>query len=117
MYDSKVLGTILGNLDGIIIVIDVGTQLDSLDVSFDGSNDGKLECLFLGGSLRYNYGKVIGSDEGIKLRFTDGKVFGNILGNLDRITLGIDIGTKLGSLDGSFDSSNEGKLEGLLIGE
>ena len=31
-------------------------------------------------------GKVHGSDEGIKLGYTDGKVFGNIPGNVDIIT-------------------------------
>ena len=45
----------------------------SLDGSFNGSNDGKLECLLLGGSLGLNDGNVIGSNEGIKLIFTDGK--------------------------------------------
>ena len=39
-----------------------------------------------------------------------------IIGNLDRITLGIDVGTELGYLDGSFDSSNDGKLESLFLG-
>ena len=47
---------------------------------------------------------MIGSDEGIKLELSDGKVIGAILGNLDGITLGIDVGTDLGSLDGSFDN-------------
>ena len=60
----------------------------------------------LGGSLVYTYGKVIGSDEGIKMGSTDGKAFVTIIGNVDRITLGIDIGTELGFLDGSFDDSN-----------
>ena len=64
----------------------------------------------LGGSLVYTYGKVLGSDGGIKLRSTDGKVIGTILGNVYRITLGIDIGTELGFLDGSFDGYNECKI-------
>ena len=67
------------------------------------------------GSLGYNHGKVLGSDEGIKMGSTDGKAFGTILGNVDRITLGINIGTDLGFLDVSFDCSNEGKLEGLFL--
>ena len=69
------------------------------------------------GSMRYTDGKVIEYDEGIKMGSTDGKVFGTILGNVYRITLGIDIGTKLGILDVSFDDSNKGKLEGLLLGD
>ena len=113
---DKFFGTILLNVYGIILGLDVGTQLDSLDGYFDGSNDGKLECLFLGGSLGYTDGKVLGSDEVIKLGYTDGKVFGTILGNVDIITLGIDIGTELGCLDVPFDGSNEGNLEGFLLG-
>ena len=38
---------ILGNVDGITLGIDVGTEFISLDVSLYGSNDGKLEILFL----------------------------------------------------------------------
>ena len=64
----------------------------------------------------YTDGKVLGSDEGIKLEYTDVKVFGNILGNVDIITLGLDIGTELGFLNGSFDGYNEGNLEGFLLG-
>ena len=90
--------------------------LGSLDGSFDSYNDGNIEGLLLGGSLRYNYGKVIVYVEGIKLGCNDGKVFGIILGNVDRITLGLDIGTELGFLYGPFDGSNEGNLEGLFLG-
>ena len=43
-------------------------------------------------------------------------MIGTILGNLDEITLRIDVGTKLGYLNGSFDGSNDGKLEVLLLG-
>ena len=60
---------------------------------------------------------MLGSDKGIKLVSNDGKVFGNILGNVNIITLGLDIGTKLDCLDGSFDDSNEGNIAGLLLGE
>ena len=42
------LSTILGYVGGIIVGIDVGTELVSLDGSFGGSNDGKLEVLLLG---------------------------------------------------------------------
>ena len=41
------LGTIIRNVDGSVIGLDVGTYLGSLDVSFDGSNDGNIEGLFL----------------------------------------------------------------------
>ena len=62
----KVLGTILGNVDVIILGIDIGTELGFLDGSLNVSNDGKLEGLLLGDSLGYTDGKVIGYDEGIK---------------------------------------------------
>ena len=45
------LGTTLENGDRIILVIDIGTELGYLNLSFDGSNDGKLEGLLLGESL------------------------------------------------------------------
>ena len=79
--DGEVIGTILGNFDGITIGLDVGTELESLNGSFDGSNDGKFEKLLLVESLVSTDGKVLGSDEGIKLGYTDVKVIGTILGN------------------------------------
>ena len=60
--------------------------------------------------------KALGSDEGIKLESTYGKVIVTILRNLYGITLRLDIGTELRFLDGSSDGSNEGKIEGLLLG-
>ena len=54
--------------------------------------------------MRYTDGKVPGSDEGIKLGSTYGKVLGTILVNLDGITLGIYVGTDMGYLDVSFDN-------------
>ena len=71
----------------------------------------------LGGSLGSTYGKAIGSDEGIKLVSTGGKVFVTILVNVDRITLGIDVEIEMGSLDGYFDGSNDGKFDGSFLGE
>ena len=47
----------------------------------------------LGDSLGSTDSKMLGSDEGIKLRSADGKVFGNVLVNVDEIILGIDVGT------------------------
>ena len=40
------IGTILGNVDGITLRLDIGTYLGSVDGSFDGYNDGNLEGLF-----------------------------------------------------------------------
>ena len=64
------------------------------------------------GSLRYNDGKVLGSDEGIKLGLSGCKVFGIILVNVDGITLGIYVRTELVYLYGLFYGSNGGKIEG-----
>ena len=108
--DVKLLCTILGNVYGIIIWLDVGTYLGLLDGSFDGYNDDNIEGLLLGDLLGSTDGKVLGSYEGIKLGISDGKVIGNILGNVDGITLGIDVGTELVSLDVSIDGSNYGKI-------
>ena len=70
----------------------------------------------LGDSLEYTNGNVLGSDEVIKLGYTDVKVIGNILVDVDMIKPGFDAGTDLGSFGGSFDGSNYGKLKGLLLG-
>ena len=86
LFYVKLIGTILRHIYGITLAIDIGTELGSVDWSFDGTNDGKLDVLLLGESLGY----------------TDGKVLGNILGNSDIITLGIDVETELVCLDGSF---------------
>ena len=42
LFSREVLGTLLGDVDGITLGIDVGTDLCSLDLSFDSFNDGKL---------------------------------------------------------------------------
>ena len=45
----------------------------------------------LGYSLRSTDGKVLGSNEGTKLGYTDGKVLVTTLEDVDGITLGIDM--------------------------
>ena len=72
--------------------------MGSLYGSFDGSNDGKLGGLLLGESLVSKDGKVISSDEGIKLVLFVGEVIGAIPGNVYGTTLGLDVGTDLVSL-------------------
>ena len=57
--------SILGNVYGIKLWIDVRTKLCYLDVSIDGYDDGKLEGLLIGDSMVYTGGKVLESDEGI----------------------------------------------------
>ena len=105
------------NVDGITLGIDVGTYLGSLYGSLDGSNDGKLEGLLRGGSLGYTNGKVLGSDEGIKLRLSGGKVLGTIPGNVYGITLGLDVGTELSLFIYPFMVLMMVNLEGLLLGD
>ena len=114
--DSKLIRTIVENLDGITLRIDFGKEIGSSDVSFDSSNDVKLYRLLLGYSMGSTYGKELESDGGIKLISNYSKVLGNILGDIDVITLGLDVGTELGCLDRNYDGSNNGKLEGLFIG-
>ena len=43
-------------------------------------------------------------------------MLGTIIVNVDVITLGLDVVTYMGYLDGYLDDSNDGKLEGLLLG-
>ena len=87
------LSTILGNVDGITLGLDIGTELGFVHGSFDGSNDVKLECLLLVDSLGSTDGKMIGSDRCIKLGCNDVKVLENVLGNVDGIIFGLDVGT------------------------
>ena len=47
----KMLGTILVNVYGIAVGIDVRTELESLNGYFDGSNYGNIEGLLIGDSL------------------------------------------------------------------
>ena len=91
--DGKLIGTILGNVYGITLGIDVGTYLVSLDGSIYFSNDINLYCLPIGDLLGCTDGKVLGSVEVIKLGYINDKVLGTILGNVDGITLGLDVGT------------------------
>ena len=115
--DCKLLVTILVNVDGTTLGLDVGTEMGSLDGSFNDSNDDNIGSLLIGESLGYNEGMVLGSNEGTKLGYTDGKVLDTILGNVDKITLGLDFGTELSYLDNIFDASNNRNFEGLLLGD
>ena len=45
--DGKVFGTIPGNVDIIILGLDIGTELGFLYGSSDGSNEGNLEGFLL----------------------------------------------------------------------
>ena len=90
---GKLLITIIGNVDGITLDIDIGTELGFLHGSFDGSNDIKLEGLLLGVLLGSTNYKALGSDEGIKLGSNNIKLISTILGNVDGIILGLDVGT------------------------
>ena len=58
------LVTILGNVDGITLRLDIGTNMGFLDGSFDGSKERKLEGFLIGDSMRSNDGKVIGYKDG-----------------------------------------------------
>ena len=58
---------------------------------------------------------MLGSDEGTKQALFDGKVIVTILGDVNWINVALGVGTYLDSVYGSFDGSNDGKLEGLLL--
>ena len=56
------IGTILVNVYGITLGIDIVTEMGYLYRLFDGSNDVKIEGLLFGSSLVYIDVKVLGSD-------------------------------------------------------
>ena len=74
--DGNIFGTILGNIDGITLDIDVRTELGILIGSYDGSNDGKIEGSLIRNSLGYTDERRIRYDEGINLASTYSKVIG-----------------------------------------
>ena len=55
-FDRKALDTILSNVAGITLAIDVGTELGYLYGSFDCSIKRNIESLVLGNSLGYTDG-------------------------------------------------------------
>ena len=61
---------------------------------FFGSNDGQLLSLLIGKSLGSTDGRMIGSDEVIKLGYNEGKVIDSIPECVYGISLGLDVGTK-----------------------
>ena len=73
IFDDTVIGTIIWNVDAVILGIDAGTELGSLDGSFDDPNDGNIEVLLLGDSLESTNGKGLGSGEVVwfSLSFTN----------------------------------------------
>ena len=53
---------------------------------------------YFAGTLGSTHGKVLGSDEGIKIISIDGKVLGTTLVNVYVRTLGFGVGTDMGYL-------------------
>ena len=60
--------------------------------------------------MAYTAVRSFGSDEDIKMGYTNGKVLVTLLVNVYGITLGIDAGIDLGSLDRYFDDSYDDTL-------
>ena len=89
IFDDIVLSAILVDINRIKLGFNVKTELGSLYGSFDGFNDGNIEELFLVGSLWSTHGRVIGSNEDIKMLLSDGKVLRTILVNVDVIYFGL----------------------------
>ena len=69
--------------------------MGSLYIYFAGSNYGELGGVFLGGSHKTTGGKLLCSDESVKLGLSGGKMLGTILGNIYGFTFDIDVGTDL----------------------
>ena len=87
------IGILLGNLDGIILGLDVGTDLVSLDGFFEVSNDRNLRyyCLEIHWNLLIV--KLLALMKASNLDLLVLTFFGTILGNVDEIILGLDVGT------------------------
>ena len=79
LYYGKVIETILGNSDEIILALNVELELGFLDESFDGFYDGKLYRVLLGDSLVSTDDKGLGSKLGVKMGLSDIKVLITIL--------------------------------------
>ena len=47
----NLIATLLGDVDEIMLGVDVGIEIRSIDWSFDGFKDGKFEVLFLGNPM------------------------------------------------------------------
>ena len=58
MFDGWVFSAVFVHVDGITLGFYVGTYLDYLYGSFEGSNYGNLEGVLLGGSLQSTYSKT-----------------------------------------------------------
>ena len=82
-------------MEGIKFGSCIGTDLGSLLENINSSNNGKIEGLLIGDSLGSTDVTVLGSDKGIKLGSTGDEALGTILGDVDRITLGIYVRTEL----------------------
>ena len=76
-----------------------------------------IEGLLLGGLPGSSGGKLLGSDEVIKLGFSYGNVLGTILQNVDGIKISLDVGAHQDSFDEYFNVLVYCNLEGLLLGD
>ena len=74
--DGEVLGSTLGSADRNTIGIDEGTDMDSIDGSFDGSNEVKLVGLLFGEALVSDDGTVLGRSDGALEETKDGMLEG-----------------------------------------
>ena len=104
------LGTILLDEDLIILGLNVVTDLGSLEGSFDGAYDVNLDKVLFEGLLGYTSGKLLGSDEGIKLVASGGEVVGTLMEDVYVTLLVLDVSSQLDYLDGYYVGSNYGNF-------
>ena len=83
------LGNILGNFMESHLGLMLEHSWDLLYKSLDGSNDGRIEGLFIGSSLGSTDDKLLVSDEVIKMGSNNGKVIVTILGSFMESHLGL----------------------------
>ena len=81
-WNRRVLGTIIGAVDGPPLGICDGIVIGSLEDFIYEDLVGKFECLLLGTWLGSVVGLVLGYNEGMELGLWDGKVLGRTLGDL-----------------------------------
>ena len=105
-------GKFMGSGGGGMLGWEFGTSVRYVLGSIIGSNKGSVESNLFGIVIGDIYGMKYGT-----IRGPDDKVLGTTIGAAHRSKLGENEVSWMVSPDGSFDASNYGNLEGLIIKE